>query len=227
MEPAWTRLWPLLTQCRPLALTQLLRATGDEGPWRGVAMHLVTGFKHNGLRVPATRQEEGPHPAPCVWACLHIEHGGKGARATQGQKASRWVDAKAATGPSSARDWIRLTACAGQGERCEGGRSKGAPAYRVNGNHRAQTHAVAHVVTRRRSLKRHHTLWGRRSRLDDHAPTRQVASFIPGYGQPDTFYPDYFEGTWQLTRECVGVTVPEVRIKPPTNLVSQTMSYKR
>ena len=34
---------------------------------------------------------------------------------------------------------------------------------------------------------------------------REQAAKIPGYGQPDIFYPPYFQGSWQVERTCVGV----------------------
>jgi hypothetical protein len=32
---------------------------------------------------------------------------------------------------------------------------------------------------------------------------------MPGYGQPDIFYPAYFQGSWRLTRTLVGYTVAD------------------
>lgn len=36
----------------------------------------------------------------------------------------------------------------------------------------------------------------------------KVVSKIPGYGAPDTLYPSFFAGEWQVTREVVGLTIP-------------------
>ena len=36
----------------------------------------------------------------------------------------------------------------------------------------------------------------------------KAAASLPGYGQPDCFYPDSFLGTWDVTREVVGVVAP-------------------
>jgi len=33
-------------------------------------------------------------------------------------------------------------------------------------------------------------------------------SKIPGYGAPDTLYPSFFAGEWEVTREVVGLTIP-------------------
>ena len=33
---------------------------------------------------------------------------------------------------------------------------------------------------------------------------REQAAKIPGYGQPDIFYPPYFQGSWQVERTLVG-----------------------
>lgn len=35
---------------------------------------------------------------------------------------------------------------------------------------------------------------------------RKAASKIPGYGQPDVYYPEKFRGRWKLRREVVNVT---------------------
>lgn len=36
----------------------------------------------------------------------------------------------------------------------------------------------------------------------------KAVSKIPGYGAPDTLYPSFFAGEWQVTREVVGLTIP-------------------
>ena len=36
----------------------------------------------------------------------------------------------------------------------------------------------------------------------------KAVSKIPGYGAPDTLYPSFFAGEWEVTREVVGLTTP-------------------
>jgi hypothetical protein len=47
----------------------------------------------------------------------------------------------------------------------------------------------------------------------------QAAANIPGYGQPDCYYPPSFLGTWEVTRQVLSVATPmgEDKIENPND----------
>lgn len=44
---------------------------------------------------------------------------------------------------------------------------------------------------------------------------------MPGYGQPDVFYPSFFEGEWKMTREAIGLSAPQGEDKADPNDLAQ------
>mmetsp|Transcript_34171 Transcript_34171/g.43631 ORF Transcript_34171/g.43631 Transcript_34171/m.43631 type:complete len:323 (+) Transcript_34171:90-1058(+) len=62
----------------------------------------------------------------------------------------------------------------------------------------------------------------------------KVASKIPGYGPSDCYFPPFFQGSWQVERELVGVNTPlgEDKVEQPSKFVeanaymNKKLSYK-